>query len=202
MTINRRTVLTGTAALAGTAALGGKFGIGRAFAQGASVPTYTPEEGATLRLLRWVPFVKAEEEAWNANTAAFTEATGIEVETNVQDNETFQESINSYLQGTPQDVFTWFAGFRARFFDDQGFIGDISDVWDDIGDGFTEGFKEASSNGDKQIFVPLYNYPWAMFYRKSVFEEKGYTPPANLDEFKTLAAKMQTDGLIPMAFGP
>ena len=42
-----------------------------------AAPTYTPEAGASLRLLRWVPFVTGEEEAWNANTAAFTEATGV-----------------------------------------------------------------------------------------------------------------------------
>jgi len=139
--------------------------------------------------------------AEDAMIAAFTEASGIEVETNVQDNETFQESINSYLQGTPQDTFTWFAGFRARFFDDQGFIGDITDVWDEIGDGFTDGFREASANGEKQILVPLYNYPWAMFYRKSVFEENGYEIPENLEAFTALCEQMQGDGLIPVALG-
>jgi multiple sugar transport system substrate-binding protein len=139
--------------------------------------------------------------AEDALIAAFTEASGIEVEANVVDNETFQESINSYLQGTPDDVFTWFAGYRARFFDDQGFIGDISDVWANIGDGFTEAFKTASTNGDKQIFVPLYNYPWAMFYRKSVFEENGYEIPTNLDEFTQLCEQIQGDGLTPIALG-
>ena len=37
-----------------------------AFAQDA--PTFTPEEGATLRLLRWAPFVQGDEDAWLANT--------------------------------------------------------------------------------------------------------------------------------------
>src|SRR5688500_2382667 len=64
--------MAGAAGLAAAGALGP-----RAFAQ--AMPTYTPEEGASLRLLRWVPFVAGEEEAWNANTQAFTEATGVEV---------------------------------------------------------------------------------------------------------------------------
>ena len=72
MTFNRRQIMTGAAGLIGTAALGGISMPRRAFAQSA-IPTYTPESGATLRLLRWVPFVKAEEEAWNANTRAFTD---------------------------------------------------------------------------------------------------------------------------------
>ena len=39
---------------------------------------------------------------------------------NTVDHNTFQESINNYLQGTPDDVFTWFAGYRMRFFAEKG----------------------------------------------------------------------------------
>ena len=46
-----------------------------------------------------------------------------------------------------------------------------------------------------------YNYyPWAVFYRQSVWQEKGYQVPKTLDEMQTLAAQMQKDGLIPVAF--
>jgi multiple sugar transport system substrate-binding protein len=40
---------------------------------------YKPEDGATLRLLRWSPFVKGDEEQWLANTKKFTDATGVQV---------------------------------------------------------------------------------------------------------------------------
>ena len=132
---------------------------------------------------------------------AFTEDTGITVKVTTVDHGTFQDQISSYLQATPDDVFTWFSGFRMRFFAAQGLATDISDVWSKVGGNYSEAFKVGSTGDDgKQYFIPIYNYPWAVFYRKSVFEEKGYTPPATLDEFKTLAAKMKTDGLIPMAF--
>ena len=42
----------------------------------------------------------------------------------------------------------------------------------------------------KQYFVPFYFYPWAIHYRKSLFEEKGYAIPTTWDEFKTLCGKM------------
>ena len=45
--------------------------------------------------------------------------------------------------------------------------------------------------------MPIDNYPWVVFYRKSLFAEKGYTIPTTLDEFKALATKMQADGLDP-----
>jgi multiple sugar transport system substrate-binding protein len=60
--------------------------------------------------------------------AAFKGDTGIEVALNTVDHNTFQEQINSYLQGKPDDVFTWFAGYRMQFFAQKGLATDISDV--------------------------------------------------------------------------
>ena len=84
-------------------------------------------------------------------------------------------------------------------FAEQGLITDVSDVWPI--DGIADSFKEASTASDgKQYFVPSDYYPWAVFYRKSVFEKKGYEPPTTLDELTTLMKKMQEDDMAPFAF--
>lgn len=120
---------------------------------------------------------------------------------NTVEHGAFQDSLNSYLQGTPDDVFTWFAGFRMRFFAAQGLATDISDVWSTAGANYTDAFKQASTGDDgKQYFIPMYNYPWVVIYRKSLFADKGYTVPTTWADFKTLAAKVQADGLVPLAF--
>lgn len=125
---------------------------------------------------------------------------GVTVATNVVDHNSFQENINNYLQGSPDDVFSWFAGFRMRFFADQGLAGDISDVWSNMS-GMTDGLKTAStSTDDKQYFVPFTTYPWAMFYRPSVFAAKGYEVPATMDDFYTLSDQIKKDGMVPLAF--
>lgn len=135
-----------------------------------------------------------------AVTDGFTAAKGITVTTNTVDHNTFQENINTYLQGKPDDVFTWFAGYRMRFFAQQGLAGDLSDVWSGLS-GYTDGFKAASTGDDgKQYFVPASYYPWAVFYRKSVWQKYGYEVPGTLDELTALAAQMQKDGLVPIAF--
>jgi multiple sugar transport system substrate-binding protein len=127
-------------------------------------------------------------------------ASGLTVKVNTVEHEVFQENINNYLQGNPDDVFTWFAGYRMQFFAAQGLAGDISDVWGGLS-GMSEALKKASTGEDgKQYFVPLTTYPWGLFYRKSVWEEKGYQPPQTLDELVTLAKQMQSDGLTPIAF--
>ena len=134
--------------------------------------------------------------------AAFTKKTGIKVDVNTKDHNTFQEQINSYLQGTPDDVFTWFAGYRMQFFAGKGLAGPIDDVWTKIGGNFPEAMKQLSKGADgKYYFVPLYTYPWAVFYRKSVFKEHGYEVPTTWAQFLALCRQMQKDGLVPIAFG-
>ena len=76
---------------------------------------------------------------------AFTAKTGIPVKVNTVDHNTFQDQISSYLQGTPDDTFTWFAGYRMRFFAAQGLATDISDLWAKIGANFSEAFKASST---------------------------------------------------------
>ncbi|MFF4394631.1 ABC transporter substrate-binding protein [Streptomyces sp. NPDC001480] len=134
--------------------------------------------------------------------AAFTKKSGIKVDVNTKDHNTFQEQINSYLQGTPDDVFTWFAGYRMQFFAAKKLASPIDDVWAKIGDNFPDAMKQLSKGEDgKYYFVPLYTYPWALFYRKSVFEQHGYEVPTTWDQLVALCKKMKKDGLVPIAFG-
>ncbi|MEU1512327.1 ABC transporter substrate-binding protein [Streptomyces sp. NPDC005811] len=134
--------------------------------------------------------------------AAFKKQSGIAVDVNTKDHNTFQEQINTYLQGTPDDVFNWFAGYRMQFFAAKGLTSSIDDVWAKIGDNFPDAMKKLSKGADgKYYFVPLYTYPWALFYRKSVFQQHGYTVPTTWDELVALCKQMKKDGLTPIAFG-
>ncbi|MEW2296542.1 ABC transporter substrate-binding protein [Streptomyces sp. NPDC006743] len=140
--------------------------------------------------------------AYAALTKAFTAGSGLKVKTNTVDHDTFQKSITSYLQGTPDDVFTWFAGYRMQYFAKKGLCTALDDVWEKIGGGFSEATRQLARGADgKYYFVPLYNYPWAVFYRKSLFAERGYQVPRTWDEFVALAKRMKKDGLSPVASG-
>ncbi|MFE8953520.1 ABC transporter substrate-binding protein [Streptomyces althioticus] len=140
--------------------------------------------------------------AYAALTKAFTGKTELKVKTNTVDHDTFQKSISSYLQGTPDDTFTWFAGYRMQYFAEKKLAASVDDVWETIGAGYSDAAKQLSKGTDgKYYFVPLYNYPWAVFYRKSVFKERGYTAPTTWSQFVALAKKMKRDGLSPIASG-
>ncbi|WP_326623754.1 ABC transporter substrate-binding protein [Streptomyces decoyicus] len=123
------------------------------------------------------------------------------VTVNTVNHENFQENINRYLQGSPDDVFMWFAGNRMQYFAQKGLLSDISDLWRGF-DGFSDALQKQSTGLDgKQYLVPYYYYPWAVFHRKSVFQEKGYDVPKTFDQYRALAKQMQKDGLVPFAFG-
>lgn len=139
--------------------------------------------------------------AFAALTEAATAKSGVKVNINTVDHNTFQNNISNYLQGTPDDLATWFAGYRLQFFAAQNLLEPLDDVWGKIGGNFNEATKSLSKGIDgKYYLVPIYNYPWVVFYNKSVFAQKGYAIPKTWDEFIALCKKMQADGLVPLAF--
>jgi multiple sugar transport system substrate-binding protein len=167
-----------------------------------SGPTVTTAKGGLLTVgsnasdpapKQGIAQINAAFTAWNGATV---------VTTNTVDHGTFQDQISSYLQGTPQDVFTWFSGHRMRFFADKGLATPMDDVWDKVKSNYTSAFATAVKGNDGHAYgVPVDYYPWGVFYRKSVFQQGGYKIPTTWDEFKSLCAQMQKDNLTPLAHG-
>ena len=193
--ISRRSLLRGTLLGAGALAVPAAF---------AGCGTSSPSGGATID--KNVTFGsnysdEVPKKAFADTLAKFDSTNGFTTKINTVDHNSFQENITRYLQGSPDDAYNWFAGFRMRFFTAQGLATPIDDVWETIGPNYSDAFKKASTGDDgKMYFVPFYNYPWALFYRKSVWQAKGYTVPKTIDELRTLGAKMKADGLNPIAF--
>lgn len=195
MTFNRRQIMTGAAGLIGTAALGGISMPRRAFAQGA-MPTYTPESGATLRLLRWVPFVKAEEEAWNANTRAFTEATGVEVRI---DQESWEDvrpkaAVAANIGSGPDLVMGWFDDVHQ--YPDK--LVDVTELGTALGEahgGWYPGLEGYARREDSFIALPLCAIGNAICYRASQVEAAGFSEfPNDTAGFLELCKALQAKG--------
>ncbi len=108
-------------------------------------------------------------------------AAGITVAVTVNDHDTFQDQLNVVPAGhagrhrqvvrrLPRPVLR---GSRA-------WLTPISDVWAEVGGNYSEAFKTASTGNDgEQYFVPVYNYPWVVLYRPSVFEREGLHRPGD-----------------------
>ena len=148
----------------------------------------------------------SDKKGMEAIHAAFTAATGLTPTLYTIDHGTFADPWNTYFNGavpgTPNDVFTWYSGFRMRYFAETGTGSAIDDVWAQVGSNFTAGFANSVVGNDGKVYgIPIDYYPWCMFYRRSVWAAKGYTVPTTWAELLALCAQMQKDGLTPIAFG-
>jgi multiple sugar transport system substrate-binding protein len=197
--LSRRAMLRGSALAAGAVTLPGLLAACGSKGKGSSGNSNdTGGKEVTFGSNHSDPQDKA---AMTAVLEAYQTKSGKTVKINTVDHGSFQQNINRYLQGNPDEVFSWFAGNRMKFFAAKGLATDISDLWKDFS-GFTPALKAASTGDDgKQYFVPLYYYQWAVFYRKSVWQQHGYTAPKTWDEYKALATKMKADGLVPISIG-
>jgi multiple sugar transport system substrate-binding protein len=202
--LDRRTVLKGLAGVAGLAAAPsllaacGSSGSGTSGAPSGS-GAGGGAAGLTIGSNNSDPTPK---KAMEAVIAAFTKETGINVKLNTVDHGSFQDNLSQYLQGTPDDVITWFSGHRMRFFANQNLFTSIDDVWGKVKANFSPAMTAAATHDDGKVYlIPFDTYAWTVYYRKSVWADKGYTPPKTLDELKTLAGKMRSDGLVPIGLG-
>jgi multiple sugar transport system substrate-binding protein len=193
--LSRRTALKGAAGLAAA-------GVVAACSSSGSKGTTANTGSATAPITFGSNYSDdATKAAFAALCTAATSATKVPVTVNTTDHNTFQNNISNYLQGTPDSLATWFAGYRLQFFAAQNLLSPIDDVWDKIGATFNDAAKSLSKGIDGHYYlVPIYNYPWVIFYNKSVFASKGYQVPKTWDDFIALAKKMQQDGLVPLAF--
>jgi multiple sugar transport system substrate-binding protein len=211
--LSRRTVLKGVVGIAGLAsvpaliaACGGTAASATAAPATqapASVPASAPASVAPGSLTFGSNYSNKDTDtkAMQAVVDAFTAKTGITVKVNTVNHNDFQTQISAYLQGTPDDVFTWFAGYRMRTYANQNLAGDVSDIWTKVGSNYSDAFKNASTGDDgKQYFIPFYNYPWVVMYRKSVFTANGWEPPKTWTDFKALGDKIKAKGLVALAF--
>jgi multiple sugar transport system substrate-binding protein len=140
--------------------------------------------------------------AIKAIDAGFAAATGVTPALVVIEHGTCADvSPFSSCVGTPWDVVSWYSGYRMRRFAATGLLTPIDDVWSLVKDNFPLGLAATVTGADGHVYgIPTVYYPWLFFYRRSVWESKGYEVPSTWDDFLALCARMKKDGLTPIAF--
>jgi len=192
MTIRRRTFLTGTASLVGAAGLSG-LGIRPSFA---AEPDYKPEAGASLRMLRWTPFVKGDEESWLANTKKFTEATGVEVRIDKESWEDIRPkaAVAANVGSGPDIVMCWFDDAH-QYPDKLVDLTELGTYLDGKYGGFYDGLKGYATREGKFIAMPLTAIGNAIVYRDSHMKAAGFSEfPQDTKGFLELCKAMKAKG--------
>jgi multiple sugar transport system substrate-binding protein len=191
MTITRRDMLIGGAgAIAGASLLGQ----GPAFAQAPA--KFTPEKGATLRVLRWSPFVKGEEDAWLANTKKFTDATGVQVRIDKESWEDIRPkaAVAANVGSGPDIVWVWFDD--AQQYPDK--LLDVTGLANSLGKqhgGWYQGLEDYAKRDGKFVAIPLAAIGNAICYRESWVKEAGFsTFPTDTKAFLEMAKALKAKG--------
>src|SRR5215213_2213277 len=196
MTLSRRDLLLGTAGLAaGTQLMGGL----PAFAQGAA-PSYKPEAGATLRMLRWTPFVKGDEDAWLANTKKFTEMTGVDVRIDKESWEDIRPkaAVAANVGSGPDIMLVWF----DDPFQYPDKLLDVTDLATSLGSKYGGWYPGPESYGKtkdgKFVALPLATIGNALCYRESWVKEAGFSEiPKDTKGFLELCKALKAKGHPP-----
>src|SRR3954468_8949241 len=197
--LTRRQLVQGTAGIAAGAVGAKLLGGRRASAQDLKI---TPEEGATLRVTRWSPFVAGDETAWLANTEKFTKETGIQVRIDKESWEDIRPkaAVAANVGSGPDIMWVWFDD--PHQYPDK--LLDVTELADYLGNkygGWYDGPKSYATRDGKFVGLPLATIGNAMVYRKSIVEKAGFKEfPKDTEGFLALCQAIKGKGLTAAGF--
>lgn len=171
---NRRSLLKGGASvLAGAATLSADqlLGFAKAWAQ---TTQWKPEAGAKINLLRWKRFVEAEDKAFMDMIAAFTKATGVEVNVSNESYDDIQPKA-SVAANTGQGLdMVWGLYSLPHLFPDKCI--DVTDVANYLGGKYTwaPSAEAYGKSKNKWIGIPVACTGALINYRISSMEKAGF----------------------------
>jgi multiple sugar transport system substrate-binding protein len=190
----RREFLKTTAGAAAAGALGG-VGATDAWAQA----KWTPEKGATLRVLRWKRFVQGDEDKWMENTKKFSDHYKIPVRV---DHEGWEDvrpkaAVAANVGSGPDIIISTFED--AHQYPDK--LVDVTDVCNYLGGkygGWYDVCKSYCMEKNKWIAVPMGCAGNAVVHRIGAMKKAGFEEfPKDLAGFLKLAQAYKAAGIPP-----
>ena len=160
-------------------------------------PAYA--QGTTLHWLRWNDFVPASDEVLRRNfIPACQKALGITLNIEMINGNDIQARTTSSIQsGTGPDVICGLNNWPQLYAES---VVDVSDLADEIGKaqgGFYDESKAVANDGKKWIALPWCILGALIAYRKSWFEEIGYSGgkfPQTWQEYRDAGKKLKAKG--------
>lgn len=194
MSFNRRDLLA-TGMAASTLPL---LGATPSFAQALS---YKPEAGASLRVLRWAPFVKGDEDSFIANSKKFTEATGVDVRVDKESWEDIRpKAATAATAGSGPDIMMVWFDDPFQYPDK---LLDVTELANYLGGkygGWYPGLEGYGKRGNQFIALPVAAIGNAICYRESMVKAAGFSEfPRDTKGFLELAKALKAKAK-PMGF--
>ncbi len=157
----------------------------------------------TLEYLIEEPEDAAATQRLEDHLAAFTEASGVEVELTTLPIDTMRTVLQTQLRSDEgPDVFNWgsgpgFGGALAE----AGLLHDLSAAYEE-NDWQVYDFARERVTVDGRVYgVPGEMETIGLFYNKDLFAELGIEPPQSIEELRAAAEAVRAAGTVPMAVG-
>jgi len=193
---DRRRFLEGTAGVAAGSALSGAS-VWAPAVHAQNAPTYKPEPGAKLRVLRWSRFVQGDIDAYMANVKRFTEKTGVEVRV---DNEGWEDvrpkaAVAANTGAGPDIILS--TNDDANLYPEK--LLDVTDLCEYLGKKYGGWYPAGEAylkpDGKRWIGVPLGCAGAMMVYRESMVKAAGFdTFPNDTDGFLRMFRALKEKG--------
>ncbi|MFE8069684.1 ABC transporter substrate-binding protein [Marinobacteraceae bacterium S3BR75-40.1] len=129
---------------------------------------------------------------------------GVKVHWLARKDADYKNKLSEWLKDPEgPDVVYWQAGTRLRQIVQSGHLAAIDDLWENEGfdSAYTSGVKQSVSYQGRVYAIPYSYYQWGFYYRQSLFDELGLTPPATWHEFLNLCDALNTAGIAPVTIG-
>ena len=166
---------------------------------GATAAPFTPEKGASLRVLRWKRFVQGDEDLWNANTKKFTELTGVKVKIDTESWEDVRPkaAVAANIGSGPDIIIGWYDD--PHQYPDK--LVDLTDLAEGLGKDLGGWYPVCESYGKRDgrwIALPLGAAANCLVYRESWIKEAGFADfPKDTDGFLKLCQALKKNGHPP-----
>jgi len=199
MTITRREALVLGASAAALAAGGARAQIASTIkAADVPAPSLPIEKGASLRMLRPVRFVQADEDVFRANAKAFTNKTGVEIKVDFVGWEDInQQTAVTSNSGAGPDIIVGFSDAPHIYVDKLIELTDLADYLDKKYGGWLPLAQRYGKRHKSNTWIglPFGAASGPLVYRKSVLQQVGYDRvPDDHASFLTLCQKLKAAG--------
>jgi multiple sugar transport system substrate-binding protein len=166
-------------------------------ASAAPAKMFPVEPGAKLRVLRWKPYVQADEDAWLANTKEFTRQTGVEVQIESDSWDKVRPLVTlAATQGSGHDIiFGWYDD--PQQIPDK--LVDLTDLAQYLGPKYGGWYevcqKYGTLDGGRWIGLPIGTAGSAIVYRDSHVRAAGFSQiPRDMEGFLALCRALKAKG--------
>ena len=189
--INRRTVLR----LTGGSAIAAKTGGIAAILAAGRAPAFA--QAATVHWLRWADFVPASDVLLKGEiTAECQKALGIKLTVETINANDIQARVTSSIQsGAGADIVNLLNNWAHLYVESLAEVDDVAEELGKAQGGFYDSAKQAAHDGKRWLAVPYNTVGVQIAYRKSWFDEIGYTKfPQTWDEYRDAGKKLKAKG--------